>query len=437
MHELPGDETTSIRKTEAHGIHDVVEVEGWPTPAPPFDPAQPAPTEPIPIEDERLRVGPDGTVEHERVRRRGPRMPNPFSDFWPALALILLAALIGLGALWYFTRTQEKAVPSVVSLPLPRAVARLQNEGFKTDIVNRPNRAQPETVFAQRPSAGVEIDEGSTVTLLVSSGRANVEVPNLVGLTEKAARDRLAAAGLGVRRFEVPSDRPEGTVVGQNPGSGERVSKDARVRINVSQGRVAIQAPDVVGATESAARGQLSALHLSVQVVDVPSDQPPGTVVSQSPAAGSKVAKTGTVRLNVSRGRASVSVPDTVGLRQEQARAELTSHRLTPRIVEQTSTKPVGTVISQSPAAGAEISRGDTVTLVVSKGAGLVAVPDVVGLSRSEAEAAIRGAGLQVGRVIKVPSDSPVGTVVAQYPTGGQQRKQASPVQINVSIGRP
>ena len=249
----PEEETGVIGEPRAY----VAEVEGWPTSEPTLDLTQPAPTEPIPVEEEFLRVGPDGTVEHERVQRRLRRMPDPFADFWPALALILLAALIGLGVLWYLTRAQEKAVPSVVSLPLAPAVTRLQDEGFKTDIVNQPSGARPGTVFAQQPSPGVEIDEGSTVTLLVSRGPANVDAPNLVGLTEKAARDRLAAAGLAVRLFEVPSDEPQGTVVAQNPGSGERVSKDARVRINVSKGRSTVVAPDVVGVTESAARDQL------------------------------------------------------------------------------------------------------------------------------------------------------------------------------------
>ncbi len=428
----PEEETGVIGEPRAY----VAEVEGWPTSEPTLDLTQPAPTEPIPVEEEFLRVGPDGTVEHERVQRRLRRMPDPFADFWPALALILLAALIGLGVLWYLTRAQEKAVPSVVSLPLAPAVTRLQDEGFKTDIVNQPSGARPGTVFAQQPSPGVEIDEGSTVTLLVSRGPANVDAPNLVGLTEKAARDRLAAAGLAVRVFEVPSDEPQGTVVAQNPGSGERVSKDARVRINLSKGRSTVVAPDVVGVTESAARDQLAPLGLSVRVVQVPSDEPSGIVVSQSPASASKVAKNATVRLNVSKGR-TISVPDTEGLAEQEARSQLASLGFEARIVQQVSNQPAGTVVSQSPAAGSNVSKGGTVTLTVSKGTGLVDVPDVVGLSRSEAETTLRNAGLRAGSVIKVPSDEPVGTVVAQYPRPGQQRKNNAPVQINVSNGRP
>lgn len=362
--ELPEDETTVVRE-----VHVESAVEGWPTAEPPFDSASMDATQSLPVEDERLRVYPDGTVEHERVQRRFARVPGPFADFWPALALILLAALIGLGALWYFTRTEQKVVPTVSTLRVEQAVARLQDEGFKTEIVSQPNGAPPDIVFGQRPSAGTKSAEGSAVTILVSRGPANVSVPNAVGLLEKDARDRLAAAGLAVRVFQVPSDKTSGTVVAQDPGSGERVSKDASVRINVSKGRTTVEAPDLVGTTEQAARDRLVSLGLSARVARVFSDRPPGTVVAQDPSSGAKVSKDGSVRLNI------------------------------------------------------------------SKGTGLVDVPSVVGLSRSEAEATLANSGLRAS-VLKVPSDEPVGTVVAQSPSVGQRRK-GSPVQINVSIGRP
>ena len=109
-------------------------------------------------------------VVHERQRtERRPRR-GPFDDFWPALALLLLATLIGLGALWYFTRSEEKPVPAVTGQPLDVAVSRLENEGFKTNIENRANAAPRGTVYEQRPSAGTELEEGSSVTIVASKG---------------------------------------------------------------------------------------------------------------------------------------------------------------------------------------------------------------------------------------------------------------------------
>ena len=185
-------------------------------------------------------------------------MRGPFDDFWPALAILLLAALIGLGALWYFTRSEERAVPAVTGQPLDVAVSRLQDEGFETDIVNRANAAPRGTVFEQRPICRYGARRGKHVTILASTGPATVVVPNAVGLPEQQARDRLASAGLEVRVFEVFSDEPEGTVIAQNPGSGERVSPDASVRLNVSKGTGLVVVPTLVGLTRAEAEAQLS-----------------------------------------------------------------------------------------------------------------------------------------------------------------------------------
>ena len=228
-------------------------------------------------------------------------MRGPFDDFWPALAILLLATLIGLGALWYFTRAEERAVPAVTSQPLDVAVSRLQDEGFKTDIVNRSNAAPRGTVFEQRPTAGTELEEGSTVTILASTGPATVVVPNAVGLPEQQARDRLATAGLEVRVFEVFSDEPEGTVIAQNPGSGERVSPDESVRLNVSKGTGLVDVPSMVGLTRAEAEAQLSDAGLEANVFEVPSIEPAGTVVAQNPVGG-QLRQGQPVRLNVSSG---------------------------------------------------------------------------------------------------------------------------------------
>ena len=292
------DEKTTVRRGSTERVVEEVE------PAAPYldpGPSYGAPGEPAAVEEERLTVGADGRVEHERERVERRPMRGPFDDFWPALALLLLAALIGLGAFWYFTRSEEKAVPSVTSQPLDTAVSRLQEEGFKTDIVNRANAAPRGTVFEQRPTAGTELEEGATVTILASTGPATVVVPNAVGLPEQQARDRLASAGLEVRVFEVFSDEPQGTVIAQDPGSGERVSKDDSVRLNVSKGTGLVDVPSLVGETRAFAEAELADLGLKANVFEVPNIEPAGTVVAQNPLGG-KLREGEAVRLNVSTG---------------------------------------------------------------------------------------------------------------------------------------
>ncbi len=281
----------------------IVEEVGPATPYIDPGPSFGAPGEPqVVAEDERVYVGPDGRVQRDRERVVRRPMRGPFDDFWPALAILLLAALIGLGALWYFTRAEQRTVPAVTSMNLDRAIGRVQDEDLDVDIVNLSHRTPRGTVFDQRPNAGAELDEGSKVTLLVSKGPAAVSVPNTVGLAEQQARERLAQAGLGIRVFEVFSDEPTGEVVAQDPGAGERVSKDESVRVNVSKGTGMVDVPSLVGTTRAQAEADLAALGLKANVFEVPSIEPSGTVVAQHPAGG-QVREGSSVRLNVSNGQ--------------------------------------------------------------------------------------------------------------------------------------
>lgn len=250
-------------------------------------------------EEERVRVLPDGTVlrEVDRVEQR-----SRFRDWlpWLLLALVGLAILIGL-IVWYANRSSSKAVPAVVGLRVDAAVARLQNDGFKVQIVRQSSARPAGVVFGENPAAGTKHDKGSTVRLLVSRGLSRATVPNGVGLTQAAARDRLVKAGFKVMTAEVFSDQPRGTVVAQAPAAGEHVAPNALIRLNISKGSANVDVPSEVGNPVAQAQSELAAKGLKPSVVRVPSTQPVDTVVAQSPAGG-QVRKGSTVQINVSKG---------------------------------------------------------------------------------------------------------------------------------------
>ena len=253
-------------------------------------------------EDERVRRRPDGTVDRrlDRVEEQ-PVRRRPVERVGPWLLVLLLLVLAGIGAAWYLTREETVAVPDVTGSPLAEAVARLQDEGFRTDIASEPSDEEEGVVFEQDPAAGTELEEGGTVRVVSSEGPATVAVPNAVGLTEAEARDRLAESGLGVNVVEVFSEEPEGTVVAQDPGAAEEAAPDATVRVNVSKGPGTATVPDLVGLRRADAEQRLSELGLEANVVPVPSGEPAGTVVAQNPTSG-EVEVGSTVRLNVAAG---------------------------------------------------------------------------------------------------------------------------------------
>ena len=91
------------------------------------------------------------------------------------------------------------------------------------------------TVVAQEPAAGAQGDEGGEVTINVSKGSAQVEVPSVVGLDRDEAEAEIESANLRANVVVVPSVEPEGTVVAQNP-TGGTLREGSTVRLNVSAG---------------------------------------------------------------------------------------------------------------------------------------------------------------------------------------------------------
>jgi beta-lactam-binding protein with PASTA domain len=311
----------------------------------------------------------------------GPYEPAPPPDrhLWPWLLLLLALVLGGLALLWYLSQDDEetKPVPAVVRLAERDAVELLNEEGFDARVLRRPSESPRGIVFAQDPGAGRELEEGRVVTISVSRGPAGVDVPNVVGLPRGQAEERLREAGLGARAVSVFSEEPRGIVVAQNPRAGDEAQPNSRVRINVSQGTGRVEAPDVVGRSASDAREALSEVGLQARIVQVPSAEPEGTVVAQSPTAGSEVARGSTVRINVSDGTgaqepAEREVPNVEGLTEEEAIVQLEDAGFAVRIRREEVTDPAedGVVLSQIPAGGETAREGDEVAITVGQLAG-------------------------------------------------------------------
>ncbi len=205
-------------------------------------------------------------------------------------------------AVWYFTEGSQSTVPAVEGRTLDQAVAEIEEADLTSDILTEPSDAAEGTVFQQSPSAGTEVDEGSSVTIRVSGGPDTISVPNAVGLGEAEARDRLVDAGFEVQTEEVFAEREPGTVVSQEPSAGAQASEGETVTIQVSKGSGRVDVPNVVGMTRAQAEAELSSAQLEANVVEVPSDEPEGTVVAQNPVGG-QAQQGSAVRLNVSGGR--------------------------------------------------------------------------------------------------------------------------------------
>jgi beta-lactam-binding protein with PASTA domain len=127
------------------------------------------------------------------------------------------------------------SVPDVAGLSRDSAEAQISDLGLVPAVQEEESEEPEGEVIAQDPEAGTELERGSTVTLTVSSGIEEVEVPDVVGLTGRDAERQLRAAGLvpARRETEVTDPAQDGQVIDQRPGAGVQLERGREVVIVV------------------------------------------------------------------------------------------------------------------------------------------------------------------------------------------------------------
>ena len=198
---------------------------------------------------------------------------------------------------------------------------------------------------------------------------------------------------------------------------------------------VEVVVPTVLGEKEDRATEVLEERGFEVDVEEFESEQPAGTVVEQDPRAGTEAEEGATVTLSVSEGLGTATVPDVAGLREREAVKRLKARGFAVDSESEFSSElESGRVIETQPEAGTSIEGGSEVTLIVSQGADLATVPDVLGVGQQIAENRIEAEDL-IANVETQDSDEPEGTIIAQDPPAGTETETDSEVTIVVSTG--
>lgn len=271
---------------------------------------------------------------------------------------------------------------------------------------------------------------------------ADVNVPDANGLTLLQAQATIVGAGLavGITTQQLSDTVPSGRVIRHIPPAGTRVLHGTPVDLIISLGPAAAIVPGLAGMTLSQAEAAITAAGLVIGTI---SEQfsaavPAGSVISHDPPAGIEVPPGSAVNLVISKGPASVAVPDLSGMTQAQAQAAITAAGLVVGTISQqfSTTVPAGSVISQEPPAGEQVASGTAVNLVVSQGATLVPVPNVAGATQASAQSAVMASGLTIGTITQQYSTSvPAGSVVSQNPLAGTQVPVGTAVHLVISQG--
>lgn len=209
-------------------------------------------------------------------------------------ALGATCALVAYAAFSAYVRGGVTPVPDLRGLEESEAAALLGDQGLRVgwDEESRYDERVPRGhVLRQDPGAGAYVKRDTEVTLTLSRGPRRIEVPDLRGQAVQAAQVSLSAAGLGIGRiFDVYGQGPAGTVVTQEPASGESVAVDARVDlfVNAGAGAEVYVMPDLVGRPYEPVRRFFERRGIRIgRVGYVALDGiAPGTVLRQFPLAG-------------------------------------------------------------------------------------------------------------------------------------------------------
>jgi eukaryotic-like serine/threonine-protein kinase len=302
--------------------------------------------------------------EEEEKSRRG---------LFYALLTLLILALLALGGYFLVNSLlgeETVDVPDVVGERERQATEILEEAGFEVETERRASNRTKGEVFRQDPEAGEALEEGGTVTLLISSGPATVEVPDLSGLTEKEAEERLEEEGLelGEVTEAASDDIEEGQVVSQSVAAGTSVRTGTPVDVAISTGPEPTVVPSVVGFTEEAAVAEIEGAGLVAEVDRAENEAPEGQVFGQDPAGGTEVAPGDVVVIAVSTGPQEEAMPSVTGTPAEQAQSTLENEfGLNVNLVEETEPcdETPNMVCRQDPEPGTPVSEGDTVTLYI------------------------------------------------------------------------
>jgi serine/threonine-protein kinase len=200
---------------------------------------------------------------------------------------------------------------------------------------------------------------------------AKVEVPSVLGWTEQQARDQLTANNLLVEVKKANGDEEtKGTITAQDPVAGTEVLENSTVTITLNEGPKTGKIPgDLVGQDVDEVENALDDLKFSnVSTVAAKSEDPdtqPGEVISISPKEGSTVPLDSKITVRYATGKSEV--PNFQGLTRAAATRQARNAGFgEPQFSERESSKPVGTVIAQSPDAGATVDRDTRIELTLA-----------------------------------------------------------------------
>jgi len=284
--------------------------------------------------------------------------------------LAVLTVVVTIAINTFGGNTRDVQVPDVSGQQAADAVATLQNHGFRTTISNKPDSSvPPQRVIGTDPAAGSSVGAGDEITVNVSTGPEQREVPDVASMSYGDAVQKLKDAGFSVFKQARSPSTPElkDKVVATSPAANQTSAITNEITIIVGSGPETRAVPDVAGQTADVANTNLGVFgFIKVAQSQVDSTRPVGTVVGTNPPAGQIVPLDTIIDLQISRGNQFI-MPDLTGQFYVDLMPNLQALGWRGPFIKgpdvQNSGQRTNSVVTQSPAAGSAVNYDAPITL--------------------------------------------------------------------------
>lgn len=261
--------------------------------------------------------------------------------------------------------TKTRVIPSKDVEELKRAAQRKEKEKKRINVIKRIVTVL--LIFLLLASLAY-----GTIYVLNNFFKANdVVVPNVIGSSLNQASKILSEHNLKMEISEEKySDRPENTILSQDPSQGNVVKAGSTVYVVISKGKQVVIVPNVINKDYLEAKSILDNMGLKANIIEQYNDQfPKEYVFDQNPRQGVQVEYNTVIDLYVSKGPQPAVMPNVVNMTLEEATTALENAglKLGKVIYKETTDAPENIVLEQSVPPDSEVQKGSPIDLIVSK----------------------------------------------------------------------
>lgn len=257
------------------------------------------------ITEQTVRIDSKPPAEEEPKPSKPPKQKKKKKK-WPLIVGLLVLLTIGAVVAAVLLTPNRVVVEDVTDMTVEEAIRILEEQGFVIGEQEERNNEEIESgnIIETNPQAGREREKGTTVDLIVSIGKEMTKMEDFIGKQRDEVKDALEEYNDYEFKEEYSSDRPAGEIIAQTPEAGEEIHvNETDVVLTVSRGQEQVTVRDLMAFNEANRSEYEKSSGFKVNVTgEEYSDKPAGEVISQTPKAGTKLEKGGTINVVISKG---------------------------------------------------------------------------------------------------------------------------------------